>query len=119
MKKIMYFGLIISFIIVAGCGKSVKDKVTGTWKLKSVEGQTLSKEELASATITFNSDGKLAATAGTEKMEGTWELAKDDKSLTIAMKGSADKQVWNIQSITDNEFVYTQENEKNKITLMK
>ena len=119
MKKIMYFGLIISFIIAAGCGKSVKDKVTGTWKLKSVEGQTLTKEDLESASITFNSDGKLLATAGTEKMEGTWELGKDDKTLTIGMKDGGDKEVWNIQSITDNELVYTQGDQKEKVTLMK
>ncbi len=119
MKKIMYFGLIISFIIAAGCGKSVKDKVAGTWKLKSVEGQTLSKEELESATITFNSDGKVMATAGKEKMEGTWEIGKDDKTLMIAMKEESEKEIWSIQSISDNELVYTQGAEKEKITLMK
>ena len=120
MKKIMILCLMIGVIITTGCGKSVKEKITGSWKLKSIEGETLSKEDLANASITFDADGKLSATSGTDrKMDGTWELGKDEKSLTITFKDGASKEVWNILSLTDIELVYTSGDAKEKITLGK
>jgi len=117
MKKMILVGLILSFIIAAGCGKSAKDKVLGTWKLSKVEGENLTKEEL-NATMTFNTDGKFAATARDEKMEGKWEMAEDGKSLTLTFEEN-DKEVWNIQELTDAKLVYTQGDEKEKIELVK
>jgi len=119
MKKIIYFGLIVSFIIAAGCGKSAKEKVLGTWKLKSIEGQNLTQDELKNANITFTSDGKVIAVAGKDKMEGTWDMAKDEKSLSIGFKESNEKDVWHIVTLTDNEFSYTQGDKKEKVTLGK
>jgi hypothetical protein len=119
MKKLMFVALIMSFIVAAGCGKSAQEKLLGTWKLKSVEGQSLSKEVLDNSIITFEKEGKLSAVSGPEsKIEGAWEMSKDEKSLTISFKDMGDnKQVWNIQTLTEKEFVYTQGTEKEKITL--
>jgi hypothetical protein len=120
MKKLLYVGLILSFIIATGCSKSAKEKVSGAWKLKSVEGETLTQEQLSEATITFNVDGKVVATAGKDnKMEGTWEVTEDGKTLTIAFVDNSEKEVWNIESLTDKELVYTQGGQKEKITLMR
>ena len=117
MKKMIFIGLILSVIISAGCGKSAKDKLLGTWKLNKVEGETLTQEEL-NATMTFTTDGKFAATARDEKMDGTWELAEDGKTLTLTFKEN-DKEVWNITEITDAKLVYKQGNEKESIELVK
>lgn len=113
----IFVGLILSFIIVSGCSKSAKEKVLGTWKLSKVEGQELTKEEL-NATMTFNADGKFTATARDEKMEGTWEIDKEGKTMNLTFKES-DKEVWNIQELTDAKLVYTQGADKEKIELVK
>lgn len=113
----IFVGLILSFIIAAGCGKSAKEKVLGAWKLSKVEGETLTQEELNS-TMTFNSDGKFAATSRDQKMDGTWEMAEDGKSLTLNFKEN-EKEVWNLAELTDTKLVYTQGKEKEKIELVR
>lgn len=119
MKKLFYFGLVIGFFILAGCGKSNKDKLIGLWKLKSMEGRTLSKEQLDNATITFDNDGKVTATAGKDKMEGTWNVGKDEKTVNIRFGKNSDDEVWNIQSLSDKEFVYKLADQKQTVTLEK
>jgi hypothetical protein len=80
MKKLIFLSLILSFVVVTGCKKSAKDMLTGTWKLKSAEGETLKPEDLKT-TMTFTAEGTLEMNSGTEKSSGKWIMGADEKSL--------------------------------------
>ena len=117
MKKVFYL-LIAAFILISsGCGKSTKDKLTGTWKLKSVEGQTLTADEL-NRVVTINADGKFTMKSIDEEKTGSWVLSEDEKSVE-ATSTAGDKEVWHIQSLDSKEFVFTVDTDKEKYTLEK
>lgn len=117
MKKVFYFVIAAFIIISAGCGKSTKDKLIGTWKLKNVEGQTLTIEEL-NRFITINADGKFVMKADDEEKTGVWVLSEDEKSVE-ANSTAGDKEVWHIQSLDSKEFIFTVDTDKEKYTLEK
>lgn len=117
MKNLFYLSIVVCFFIMAGCGKTVKDKLTGLWKLKSMDDRNLSKDDLKNATITFKSDGKILATASTVMMDGTWDMSKDEKTINIKFVRNNEKENWNIQSLSDKELVYTVGDDKGKVTL--
>lgn len=118
MKKIIFAGLILSLIIAAGCSKSAKEKLAGSWKLSAVEGQTLSMEELKS-TMSFTEDGKLSlkSAQGNEK-NGTWEISEDGKTITVKST-EGETEVWNVQKLEDKILEIKIGADKEKITLEK
>jgi hypothetical protein len=117
MKKVFYILIVAFIVIAAGCGKSTKDKLTGTWKLKSVEGQTLSVDDL-NRFITMDADGKLTMKSGNEEKSGTWVLSEDEKTVD-ATSTAGDKETWHIISVDSKEFVFTVDTDKEKYTLEK
>ncbi len=121
MKKITLMLIVIAMVVFAGCSKSVKDKIEGTWKVKSVEGQTLSAEELGSASMTFLADGTFKAKNQDREMGGTWTVADDEKTVTLKFKEDKDSfdEIWKIVTVTEKELVYTVGTDTEKITLFK
>jgi hypothetical protein len=118
MKKYCLLLIAATIVVFSGCTKSVKDKMVGTWKVKSIEGEKLTQEELNSASMTFIADGTFKAKNTEREMEGTWIVAKDEKSLTLKFKENFE-EVWKIQSLTEAELVYTTDNQPQKVTLIK
>ncbi|MFH0895605.1 MAG: lipocalin family protein [Bacteroidota bacterium] len=113
MKKIIGIVLIIVAISFAGCSKSVKDKLVGTWKLESIEGRDI--KNLPQSTLEFKEDG-----VATEKMEDLsrdyqWKLSDDETELIIIDKGK-DKKM-KIESLEGNTLVIKGDN--GKVTLKK
>lgn len=118
MKKYCLLLIAATIVVFSGCTKSVKDKMAGTWKVKSIEGEKLSQEELNSATMTFIADGTFKAKNAEREMVGTWTVAKDEKSVTLKFKEGFE-EVWKIQSLTETELVYNSEVQPQKVTLIK
>ena len=118
MKKFCLLLIAATIVVFSGCTKSVKDQMIGTWKVKSVEGENLSPEELNSASMTFVEDGTFKAKNLEREMHGTWTVAEDEKSMTLKFKEDFE-EVWKIQSVTDKELVYTTNDQPQKVTLIK
>ena len=117
MKKIIFLILILTFVIAAGCKKSSKDILQGAWKLSSVEGQKLTEDDLKT-TLTFT-EGKFdMVIPGDEEKKGTWELSADDKVLT-AKNEKGEQEKWNISKLDEKEFVFSIDDNKEKITLIR
>lgn len=119
MKKICLLIIVSTIVVFSGCTKSVKDKMLGTWKVKSIEGVNLTQEELNSASMTFVDDGTFKAKNQEREMGGTWIVAEDEKSLTLKFKEENFEEVWKIQTLTDAELVYTTGDQPEKVTLIK
>lgn len=117
MKKTIFCLCAVFVLIFAGCSKSTKEKLEGTWKLKSVEGQTLTADEL-NRFVTLNNDGSLGMKFGTEEKSGKWVLSEDEKTVE-ATTTEGDKEVWHIQTVDKKELVFTVDTDKEKYTLEK
>ena len=89
----------------------------GKWQLSKVGVETLSATEQG-ATIDFRQDGKLIIKVDSSVSEARWELSKDEKAVVLSDPDN-EKKNWMIVSLTSNEFVYTEENDTTKITLIK
>jgi len=119
MKKLIILSLILSFVVVTGCKKSTKDMLTGTWKLKSVEGETLKPEDLQN-TLTFTAEGLLTTKSGTDSETAKWVLSADEKTIKAwSTKGTGDTLNWKIEKLDAKEFAFSMEGENKKITLEK
>lgn len=119
MKKAFYILSIAILIICAGCGKSKKDKLVGTWKLKSISGSILSATEFETV-ITIYDNGKWKSKQGVEDSStGTWILSADEKKVKSVFTDEVDTTLWNIVSLDDELFVYTVNDDTTKITLEK
>ena len=119
MKKLIILSLAVSLIIIAGCKKSAKEMLTGTWKLKSEEGVKLTPEDKQN-TMIFTPEGVLTMKMGTESHSGKWMMGADDKSVkVIPPAGEGDTTLWNIESLDTKEFTFTAGEPKHKVTLEK
>jgi hypothetical protein len=118
MKRVFYFLMAALMLISMGCSKSTKDNLIGSWQMKSVEGKKLTPEELK-IVITMTEDGKFTMKSGEgDQRTGTWLLSEDDKKID-ATSAEGDKEAWNIVSVDEKTFVFTVDDDKDKITLEK
>lgn len=118
MKKIFYFLTVIPVILCVACGKPTKDKLVGTWKIKSISGTILSANEIETI-ITISSDGKWKSKMGQDSSNGTWTLTDDEKKVRSVFEGETDTTYWNIVLLDDKQFVYTVDKDTTKVTLEK
>ncbi|MBK8520568.1 MAG: hypothetical protein IPL54_06670 [Chitinophagaceae bacterium] len=114
MRNIIYL-LLLTFFLAACNSSSEKKKITGTWTIYSAyisrtidDSKNLSQREiltdsllkagLSGSTYTFTDDGKVTILQNGEKMEGTWQMAKDKDGKTelsvIEMKGADWSEAW-------------------------
>ncbi len=82
MKKLLLTALVMSLVFMTACKSDPAAKLLGAWQMDSMEGEELSETE-KSITITFEKEGKFIQTAGDKKREGTYEVSKDGKTITL------------------------------------
>ncbi len=119
--------LLLLIFITGGCSSnssSEKNKITGSWTVTSayisrtdsdskylsqreIIADSLLKAGLSGTTYTFTDDGKVTIMQSGEKMEGTWQMAKDKDGKTelsaIEMKGVDWSEAW-MPSIGESLF---------------
>ncbi len=103
MKKLAYFLVVLTVVLATGCGKkSLKDQVQGEWKMESLSGETPPSE----IKMTFKDD-TYSLTSGEETINsGTFEVAKDGKSMTIKPQEGETETFSNIK-LEDGKLSFT------------
>ncbi len=117
MKKIIFFSFLFFFLLTFGCSRSAKENIIGKWKLSKVGTETLSASG-TDASIEFINNGKMIIIVDNDSSECKWELSSDEKTVYLINSGNKKKK-WNIISLSNNEFVYTEESDSANITLTK
>ncbi len=122
MKKIFLFGLLLGLALTnVSCkkltGSSAKDLITSdTWQGVSVKrydnnGNLIETISLTDWTADFNKDGTLVEKWQGQTMHtGIWELRDGDKKIYIKLDNNAGEGTYEIRTLTDNEFVYGDDN---------
>lgn len=109
MKKLFY---VLFAVALMACGG--KPSVEGKWQLESVSGEELSESE-KSSTMDIKEGGALEMTRGEMKMEGTWKLSDDGKTMTVTMGGRT--QEWTEVEVDGDHLSFKEKDDK--ITLKK
>jgi hypothetical protein len=92
--KIVIVLLALTAVTILACNSSEKSKIVGKWTVdkayahrdkyanekESNKIDSLLNKEFAGTVYDFAADGKVTITSATEKTQGTWQMAKDEKN---------------------------------------
>jgi hypothetical protein len=100
MRNIIYL-LLLTFFLVTGCSSnssSEKKKITGTWTIYSAYISQTANDSKYRSQREILTDSLLTIMQNGEKIEGTWQMAKDKDGKTelsaIEMKGADWSEAW-------------------------
>jgi Lipocalin-like domain len=116
MRK-LYYLLLLSFLFASCNQNTVKSKLVGTWSLDGVEGHKLDKGEKETK-IVFKEDNTVEQKRGKKSKAGKWKLSNDNKSVILDMAQGRDETL-NIVVLDQNNFVFTADKGKEKITFIR
>jgi uncharacterized protein (TIGR03066 family) len=117
MKKLLLSVFVMSLLLMTACKSDPAAKLLGTWEMESVEGEELSATE-KSITMTFEKEGKFIQKSSQNSREGTYEVSKDGKTITLKPSEGKAEEMKSVE-LKGNKMMFKDGDKTATITLKK